>query len=242
MSYLLLSLTSIIAGLISGVTGTGSSLILIPVLTATLGAKAAVPVMAIAALLGNISRVYLWRKNINWSAFRWFGLPALPAVIAGANSLIVLPEVGLNIILGSFFLVLCPVRHLLKYYQFRLRKFHLLLCGVLTGFLTGLVFSTGPLMLPLLSAYGLSPAPLLATESAISFLLYLTKSVTFTQFGILSPDIFLSGLFTGVMITIGTLSGKRIVLALPDVFYSCILDGVLIAAGGSLLLNAVVTL
>lgn len=108
MSYLLLSLASIIAGLISGVTGTGSSLILIPVLTATLGAKAAVPVMAIAALLGNISRVYLWRKNINWSAFRWFGLPALPAVIAGANSLILLPEAGLNIILGSFFWCFVP--------------------------------------------------------------------------------------------------------------------------------------
>lgn len=241
MNYLLLSLASIIAGLISGVTGTGSSLILIPVLTATLGAKAAVPVMAIAALLGNISRVYLWRKNINWSAFRWFGLPALPAVIAGANSLIILPETGLNIILGSFFLVLCPVRHLLKHYQFRLRKSHLLFCGMFTGFLTGLVFSTGPLMLPLLSAYGLSPVPLLATESAISFLLYLTKSVTFTQLGILSPDILFCGFFTGIMITLGTFGGKHIVLALPAVLYSRILDSVLIVAGGSLIIRAVIT-
>lgn len=112
---------------------------------------------------------------------------------------------------------------------------------MLTGFLTGLVFSTGPLMLPLLSAYGLSPVPLLATESAISFLLYLTKSVTFTQLGILTPDILLYGFFTGIMITLGTFGGKHIVLALPAVLYSLILDSVLIVAGGSLIIRTVIT-
>ncbi|OBU04767.1 sulfite exporter TauE/SafE family protein [Morganella psychrotolerans] len=235
MSYLLLSLTSIIAGLISGVTGTGSSLILIPVLTATLGAKEAVPVMAIAALLGNISRVVIWRKEIDWSAFCWFALPALPAVVAGANTLIALPESILNTTLGIFFLALCPARHWLKYSNFTLRPVHLLFCGIFTGFLTGLVFSTGPLMLPLLSAYGLLPAPLLATESAISFLLYLTKSVTFTRLGILTPDIMISGLLTGMMIALGSLGAKRIVLALPPAFYSWILDTVLIVAGVGLI-------
>lgn len=92
-------------------------------------------------------------------------------------------------------------------------------------------------MLPLLSAYGLLPAPLLATESAISFLLYLTKSVAFTWLGVLTPNIIISGLLTGMMIALGSLGAKRIVLALPPAFYSLILDGVLIMAGVGLVLG-----
>ena len=48
------------AGTISGVVGTGSSIILMPVLVYQYGPKQAVPIMAIAAVMANLSRILAW--------------------------------------------------------------------------------------------------------------------------------------------------------------------------------------
>ena len=56
IALLLLFFVALGAGVLSGVVGTGSSLIMLPVLVATYGPRIAVPVMAIASLFGNIGR------------------------------------------------------------------------------------------------------------------------------------------------------------------------------------------
>lgn len=72
MIYVALAVIGVLSGLISGVVGTGSSIILLPILSYIFGAKLAVPIMAIAAIMGNISRVVMWRKELNIKAFLLF--------------------------------------------------------------------------------------------------------------------------------------------------------------------------
>lgn len=69
MIYVALAVIGVLSGLISGVVGTGSSIILLPILSYIFGAKLAVPIMAIAAIMGNISRVVLWLKELNIKHF-----------------------------------------------------------------------------------------------------------------------------------------------------------------------------
>jgi hypothetical protein len=57
-----------VAGTVGGVVGTGSSLLLMPVLVLRHGPVEAVPVMAIAAFLGNLGRVVAWRRMVDWRA------------------------------------------------------------------------------------------------------------------------------------------------------------------------------
>ncbi|MBW3039090.1 sulfite exporter TauE/SafE family protein, partial [Acinetobacter baumannii] len=52
MIYVALAVIGDLSGLISGVVGTGSSIILLPILSYIFGAKLAVPIMAIAAIMG----------------------------------------------------------------------------------------------------------------------------------------------------------------------------------------------
>jgi uncharacterized membrane protein YfcA len=52
--YLFVLLVGLVAGAISGVIGTGSSIMLLPVLVLTFGPKQAVPIMAVAAVMANI--------------------------------------------------------------------------------------------------------------------------------------------------------------------------------------------
>jgi len=68
-SYLFVLLAGLAAGLIGGVIGTGSSIILLPILVYTFGPKQAVPIMALAAVMANLSRVLVWWKQ--WSGARW---------------------------------------------------------------------------------------------------------------------------------------------------------------------------
>ena len=48
--YALIALCGIAAGTVSGIVGTGSSIILLPVLSLAFGPKAAIPIMAIASI------------------------------------------------------------------------------------------------------------------------------------------------------------------------------------------------
>jgi uncharacterized membrane protein YfcA len=57
MGYLLVLFVGLLAGMLSGVIGTGSSMMLMPVLVMLFGPQQAVPIMAIAAIMGNLGKV-----------------------------------------------------------------------------------------------------------------------------------------------------------------------------------------
>lgn len=65
LSILIIVISGMFAGVLSGIVGTGSSIILLPILVVVFGAKAAIPIMAIAALIANSGRVFLWWSEIN---------------------------------------------------------------------------------------------------------------------------------------------------------------------------------
>ena len=82
--FAILIVCSFIAALISGAAGFGGSLLLLPVVTACVGPSVAVPVLTIAQLIGNLSRMALGFRQINWKAAGWFCLTALPLAALGA--------------------------------------------------------------------------------------------------------------------------------------------------------------
>jgi uncharacterized membrane protein YfcA len=91
---------------------------------------------------------------------------------------------------------------------------------------------------PLFLFYGLTKGAFLATEAASSLGIYLSKSVTFQQFGALTPDVALKGLVAGASLMSGAFIAKRFVLKLkPDVF-RLVMDGIMLAAGLFILWSA----
>ncbi|WIV90181.1 sulfite exporter TauE/SafE family protein [Proteus appendicitidis] len=239
MSFIAVILLAVLSGVISGVVGTGSSILLIPALTYVFGAKEAVPIMALASVMGNLSRIYLWRHSIRFKPLFYYLLPGIPAVILGANTLWIMSEKWLNIGMGMFFILMIPVIHLIRKHQIKMKTSQVIIAGAVIGYLTGVVFSTGPLTIPIFSAYGLTLGPLLATEAAASFVIYLTKALTFSQLGAVNSFIFISGVLVGCGLTVGNYLGKKLVLKLTPKLFQWLLDAMLIFAGGSLLFNGI---
>ncbi|WP_111858077.1 sulfite exporter TauE/SafE family protein [Acinetobacter sp. CFCC 10889] len=235
MIYFALAVIGVLSGMISGVVGTGSSIILLPILAYIFGAKLAVPIMAIASIMGNISRVVLWRHELNLKAFLLFSGVGVPAAALGANTLWVIPANISNLCIGLFFIALIPLRHLAKRKGFILNQVHLLIAGAVLGYLTGMVFSTGPLLLPVFSGFGLTKGALLATEAAASFALYASKSIAFGALGVLKQEVVFAGVLVGLSLMLGNYLGKLFVLKISERMFNVLLDAMLFLAGISML-------
>ncbi|MDP2035298.1 MAG: sulfite exporter TauE/SafE family protein [Polaromonas sp.] len=238
VTYLLVLLAGFAAGCLSGVIGTGSSILLLPLLVHAFGPKQAVPIMAIAALMANFSRVLAWWREVDWKAVAAYALPGVPAAALGARTLLALPANVIEISLGLFFLTMIPVRHLLARLQWKARLWHLALAGAVIGFLTGIVLSTGPLSVPVFLAYGLLKGAFLATEAASSLFIYIAKVVTFREFGALPVEVILQGLVFGASLMAGTFAGKALVLRMSAAAHGHVLDGLLLISGLALLAAA----
>jgi len=182
VAYTFVLVVGIAAGALSRIIGTGSSIMLLPVLVFQFGPKQAVPIMAIAGLMSNVGKVTAWWREVDWRAVAAYSMTGVPAAALGARTLLVLPSHLIDIALGVFFIVMIPTRHRLLARSFRMRLWQLALAGAAIGFLTGIVISTGPLSVPAFTSYGLLRGAFLSTEAASSLAL-LARSRRFGNLG-----------------------------------------------------------
>ena len=109
-SILVLGSLGLIAGVLGGVIGFGTTIILMPALVHFYGPVQTVSIIAITATIANFSRVILWWRETNWKVCLVYSLTAIPAVALGANTLVLLNGTLIEAILGVFLITLIPVR------------------------------------------------------------------------------------------------------------------------------------
>jgi hypothetical protein len=239
LNLLFILVVGLVAGTVSGIVGTGSSIMLMPVLVYQYGPKQAVPIMAIAAVMSNLSRILAWWRDVDWRACAAYSITGIPAAALGARTLLTLPSRAVDISIGLFLIAMVPARHWLARHAFKLSIWHVALGGALIGYLTGIVVSTGPLSVPLFLFYGLSKGAFLATEAASSLGLYVSKSVTFQRFGALTLDVAIQGLIAGSSLMAGAFIAKPLLLRLNPDLFRLVMDGIMLMAGASMLVNAI---
>jgi uncharacterized membrane protein YfcA len=235
VEYLLVLIVGVIAGTLSGVIGTGSSMLLMPVLVILFGPQQAVPVMAIGAIMGNLGKVLAWWKEIDWRACGAYCLTAVPGAALGVRTLLVLPPRAVELALGVFFVAMIPARRWLARRVSKFTLFHLALIGGVVGFLTGIVVSTGPLTVPVFMSYGLEKGAFLATEAAGSLAVYGTKVATFKGLGALPPSLVFKGLIVGAALMTGAFVSRYFVLRMTPATFRLLVDGLMLSSGFSLL-------
>jgi uncharacterized membrane protein YfcA len=238
LEFIFVLAVGLIAGAISGVIGTGSSIMLVPVLVWQFGPKEAVPIMAVAAVMANLARILAWWREIDWRACAAFALTGAPAAVLGAKTLLVLPSRAVDIAIGLFLLAMIPARRWLAAHEFRLRLRHLAIIGAIIGYTTGIVVTTGPVTVPIFLMYGLVKGAFLATEAASSLAIFTAKVLAFRSFGAMPLDVFVKGLIAGSSLMAGTFLSKRLVLKLNAESFRYILDGLMLASGLAMLWNA----
>jgi len=239
LTLVLLSILALAAGVLGGIVGTGSSLILLPLLVLLYGPRVAVPIMGIAAVMANIGRVIAWWREVRWRPVVAYSIPGIPAAALGAHTLLNIPVSLVDGFLAAFFLGMIPLRRFANRRQLRVRLWHMAVAGAILGYLTGLVLSTGPLSVPIFTGYGLAGGAFLGSEAASALLLYLGKLTTFQASGDLPLDVVERGLVIGAALLVGALLAKRIVRRIHPRMFTLLIDGVLVVGAVGMLISLI---
>ena len=235
LQALVLGLLGLGAGVLGGVIGFGTTIILMPALVYFYGPIQAIPVVALVATVANLSRIFLWWGSINWSVCFVYSITAIPAVILGVNTLVSLNDRLIDITLGLFLILLIPIRRWMRMKNFYLKLWQMSLVGAVIGYLTGIVATTGAINTPFFLAFGLTKGAFLGTEAASSLSILFTKGITFHQLGFLNNTAIIQGLLIGASVLIGSIFSKRIVLALPEKKFLLLMELVMLISGASIL-------
>ena len=223
------------AGVLGGVIGFGTTIILMPALVYFYGPIQAIPVIALVATVANLSRIFLWWSVINWKVCFVYSITAIPAVILGVNTLVTLNDRLVEITLGLFLILLIPIRRWMRKQNFYLKLWQMSLVGAGIGYLTGIVATTGAINTPFFLAFGLSKGAFLGTEAASTLSILFTKGITFHQLGFLNTTAIIQGLLIGSCVLVGSIFSKKIVLALPEKKFLLLMELVMLISGASIL-------
>jgi hypothetical protein len=235
LQALILGVLGLGAGVLGGVIGFGTTIILMPALVYFYGPIQAIPVIALVATVANLSRIVLWWSVINWKVCFVYSLTAIPAVILGVNTLVTLNDRLVEITLGLFLILLIPIRRWMRQKNFYLKLWQMSLVGAVIGYLTGIVATTGAINTPFFLAFGLSKGAFLGTEAASTLSILFTKGITFHQLGFLNNTAIIQGLLIGSCVLVGSIFSKKIVLALPEKKFLLLMELVMLISGASIL-------
>lgn len=208
MIYVILIVSSFIAAFISGAAGFGGALLLLPVVTACVGAEVAVPVLTLAQLIGNLSRMGFGFRQIDWKSAGLFCVTALPLAGLGALGFSVLPKDMVTRCIGGVLILLVLVK-VVKKLEFRNGKRAMLIGGAVTGLLSGLAGSGGPIGAAAFLTLGLPPVAYIASEAATATAMHILKTVIYSNLVGLDMQALLTGLAMGAAMVMGTFAANR---------------------------------
>jgi uncharacterized protein len=228
---LLIAAVAFIAATLAAVTGFGGAAVLLPVLVLAFGTRQAIPILTVAQLIGNGSRVWFNRRELDWQVVGWFTLGAVPMALLGGFLFAKAPLAALTRILGVFLIAVVVWRHIRpgNPRKFPVQSFAAIGAGA--SFLSALLGSVGPIMAPFFLAYGLVKNAYIGTEALSTVVMHVTKLVAYRQAAVLTSSAIFIGLALGPVMIVGSFLGKRIVERLPEKVFVAIIEAVLIAAG-----------
>ena len=199
MDIIIISITALLASLMTFFTGFGLGTILTPVFAIFFPIDIAIALTGIVHLLNNLFKLALVGKEANKTVVLKFGIPAIIAAFIGAELMITLstlPEIFSYTLFGKEFFIL-PIKIIvavlmitfalmealpkLKSMQFNSNKLYL--GGALSGFFGGLSGHQGAFRSAFLIRAGLSKEAFIATGVTIACLIDFTRlSVYFSKF------------------------------------------------------------
>ena len=231
LNLLLLASGAFVASALAAVTGFGGAAVLLPILVLIFGVRDAIPILTVAQLIGNGSRVWFNRSELVLPVVGWFALGGVPAALVGGVLFASAPLSFLKRLLGIFLLGTVAYRHLGKQKSLRLPLRGFAVIGAVFSFLSALLGSVGPIMAPFFLAYGLVKGAYIGTEAFATVVMHVTKLVAYGGTAILTLQSVAAGLALGPIMVLGSFIGKKILDRVPERLFVLLIEATLIIAG-----------
>lgn len=231
-------LAAFAASILGGLSGFGTGLVLPVFLVPLVGVANVIPVMAVAMLLNNGSRVVAFWHEIQWIHVRRMLMFGLPACIAGAYSYTLLSANWIALLLGTFLLASVPLRRWLHRAQFRFSSRTELGAGALFGFINGGMTGTGVILISMLMSAGVQGGALVATDALVSVVMGLAKVLLFGSLSALDLNLALIGLLVGLCTVPGAFVARALLKRMSAGLHAWLMESVVVAGAVALLWRA----
>jgi uncharacterized membrane protein YfcA len=222
---------------VSAVAGFGGGVVLLPVFTALLGLRVAVPVLTLTQLVSNSSRVALNRHHVDRSLVGWFAIGAVPCALGAGLVFATAPLAGLERLLGVVLLAVVAWRRL-RPQPPRLSSRAFIGVGAASGLGSALVGSVGPLTAPFFLARGLVRDAYIGTEAAAAVVLHAAKLVAYGVGALLTLRVVGLGLVLAPPTMLGAWVGRHLVHRISDRAFVVVVEVGLVVSGVLLLVGA----
>jgi uncharacterized membrane protein YfcA len=210
MIFVLLFILGCLAWFFSTVAAGGAAILLIPIITFFLGAQMVAPIISFAALIANPSRAFLFRHHVDWQVIPYLLTGSVIGAIIGAWLLTRIDSQFIQVILGLFLISYVLQDKFSKTKLALKMKLHWFFpLGFSVSFLSGLIGATGPVHNPFMLSYGLEKEKLVATKAINSFVMQLTKLISYGAFGALSIQIAGYGFALGLGAVLGVFLARK---------------------------------
>jgi uncharacterized membrane protein YfcA len=204
----LLLLLGVLAGALTTVAGLGGGLVLLLALAVLIGPKEALATSALALLVGNLHRLWLYRRHLAWDVAKPLLRGIVPGAFLGALFLVGVPGWIVQVLMVA--MVGLALARTFGGYTWVLPPRAMTASGVVIGGLTATAGGAALLAGPLLLASGLAGPAYLSTLALSSVGLHASRLVGYAIGGMYTLDVVGQAAVLAVAVMTGNLLGDRV--------------------------------
>ncbi len=238
LQLVLVAAVALFAAVIGGLAGYGTGALMPLVLVPLVGAEPVVPIIALSAIVTNISRVLAYFRAADHRRALIVIMAAALTTALGAYGYTRLSNAGAALVIGTMLIASVPLRRLLRRRAIRIGDAGLAAGAVGYGVVVGGTSGSGVILLSLLMAAGLEGAAVIATDAVISVVTSLIKLSVFGLAGVVTAQVIAFAALIGVIALPGTFLAKAFVARMPLHIHSAILDLAVITGGVVMMASA----
>jgi len=235
---LLVAGVALFASVLGGVAGYGTGALMPLILVPMVGAEQVVPIIALAGLLTNTSRMIAYLPQVEWRRAMLVLVGAIPPCLVTAYGYTLLTGRGAQLLIGGMLMLTVPLRYGLRRRSILLSDRGLMLGSVGYGVMVGGTVGAGVVLLSLLMATGMLGAAVIATDAMLSIAIGMSRLLIFGMAGAITTKVIAFAALIGIVAFPGAFLARAFVTRLPIHVHTYILDAVVLFGGAAMVFTA----
>lgn len=238
LTMLIMALAAFGTAVFHSVSGLAGALFLVILLTPLLGLKIAVPIVAVAVFMSNLTRLWVFRKELLPEILKPLLLTAMPGMVIGAVGFVYMPARAISILFAVFLIVSIPGRRMVQGRGVKVGPKGFLALGPVYGLISGVTMGAGLILAPFFLGAGMVRGQIVAMTAAIGIVLNLTKTIVFGASPLLNLPLIMIGIILGLCTMPGAYIGRWILQRTSIRAHVFLVEGIMIAGAVFFLVRA----
>lgn len=231
------------AYIISTIGAGGGALLMIPLVNFTLGASVTAPIVNLGAFFGRPSRLWLFRKTIDWKIVLYYLPASASGTLLAAIFFTKSPVIWLQILISLFLIsTVLQYRFGKKKMSFHMKRWYFIPLGFFVSLIGTFTGGMGPIQNPFYLNLGLSKEYMIGTKTVNSFFMGIFQFIGYFSFDIITTEILIFGIALGIGATFGNIIGKRILIKISEAIFLKAVLAVMVISGLVMLTKSLMSL